>query len=112
MGSIYGVTVTSAIVQNFLAFGLPGALGDAATGEVRSDAPLGSSLALSANNVLQLIEKLRRSVFALEELPVELQAAVREVYSKALLVAFGASSAFALLAFIFSWAHRTEAMKS
>jgi len=35
MGSIYGVTVTSAIVQNLLAAGLPRALGPDATDEVR-----------------------------------------------------------------------------
>lgn len=34
MGSIYGVTVTSAIVQNVLMARLPAALGDAATDEV------------------------------------------------------------------------------
>jgi hypothetical protein len=34
MGTIYGVTVTSAIVQNVLAARLPEALGDAATEEV------------------------------------------------------------------------------
>ncbi len=34
MGTIYGVTVTSAIVQNVLLARLPEALGDAATDEV------------------------------------------------------------------------------
>lgn len=34
LGSIYGVTVTAAIVQNVLAAGLPGVLGDEATEEV------------------------------------------------------------------------------
>jgi hypothetical protein len=34
MGTIYGVTVTSAIVQNMLLARLPDALGDAATEEV------------------------------------------------------------------------------
>lgn len=34
MGTIYGVTVTSAIVQNILLARLPGTLGDAATEEV------------------------------------------------------------------------------
>lgn len=111
MGSIYGVTVTSAIVQNLLAAGLPGALGDAATDEVRSDPPNSPVHAMPANGAAQLIEKLRKSVFVLEELPAELQAAVRNVYRGALLVAFGASTAFAFLAFVFSWAHRTEAMQ-
>ncbi|KAK0631296.1 major facilitator superfamily domain-containing protein [Immersiella caudata] len=91
MGSIYGVTITSAIVQNLLAAGLPAALGPDASDE--------------------LIEKLRKSVFALQDLPPAIQAAVRALYGDALLVAFAASSAFALLAFVFSWAHRTEAMQ-
>jgi hypothetical protein len=50
-------------------------------------------------------------VFALQDLPPTIQAAVRELYGDALLVAFATSSAFALLAFVFSWAHRTEAMQ-
>jgi hypothetical protein len=36
MGTIYGVTVTSAIVQNVLLARLPETLGDAATEEVRA----------------------------------------------------------------------------
>ena len=36
MGSIYGVTITSAIVQNVLMARLPATLGDAATDEVSS----------------------------------------------------------------------------
>lgn len=35
MGTIYGVTITSAIVQNVLLARLPGVLGDAASEEVR-----------------------------------------------------------------------------
>ncbi|KAK5651660.1 hypothetical protein OQA88_11835 [Cercophora sp. LCS_1] len=91
MGSIYGVTVTSAIVQNLLAAGLPGALGPDASDE--------------------LIEKLRKSIDALQELPPAAQAAVRGLYGRALLVAFMASSVFALLAFVFSLPHRTKAMQ-
>ncbi|KAK3360674.1 major facilitator superfamily domain-containing protein [Lasiosphaeria hispida] len=91
MGSIYGVTVTSAIVQNLLAARLPEALGPEATDE--------------------LIEKLRKSIFALEELPPATKMAVRALYGDALKMAFIASSGCALLAFAFSWAHRTEAMQ-
>ncbi|KAH8890352.1 MFS general substrate transporter [Thozetella sp. PMI_491] len=90
MGTIYGVTATSTIVQNVLTARLPTALGDIASDE--------------------LIEKLRKSVFALDELPPEAQLAVRGVYSHALRFAFGASSAFALLSFLFSLAHRTGAL--
>ncbi|KAH7629491.1 major facilitator superfamily domain-containing protein [Sordaria sp. MPI-SDFR-AT-0083] len=87
MGSIYGVTVTSAIVQNVLMTRLPATLGDAATDE--------------------LIEKLRKSVFALRELSPELEKAVRALYGDALRISFLASTSFALLAFLFSFAHRT-----
>ncbi|KAL2260310.1 hypothetical protein VTK26DRAFT_5718 [Humicola hyalothermophila] len=91
MGTIYGVTLTSAIVQNVLLARLPAALGDAATED--------------------LIEKLRKSLFALEELPQDLQVAVRALYCDALRFAFAASSAFALLSFLFSLAHRTGPME-
>ncbi|KAL2162505.1 hypothetical protein VTH06DRAFT_7419 [Thermothelomyces fergusii] len=87
MGSIYGVTVTSAIVQNVLLARLPATLGDAATEE--------------------LVEKLRQSLFAIGELPPSLQAAVRALYHDALRIAFATSSAFALLSFLFSLAHKT-----
>ncbi|KAK3381747.1 major facilitator superfamily domain-containing protein [Podospora didyma] len=91
MGTIYGVTVTSAIVQNVLLSRLPETLGREATEE--------------------LVEKLRKSVFALRDLPLETEIAVRGLYSNVLRIAFAASSGFALLAFAFSWAHRTGALK-
>ena len=45
MGTIYGVTVTAAIVQNVLLARLPEALGDAATEEV-SNPTLSSTVCL------------------------------------------------------------------
>ncbi|KAK4183244.1 putative amino acid transporter [Podospora australis] len=87
MGTIYGVTVTATIVQNVLLTGLPGALGDLASEE--------------------LVEKLRKSLFAINELPPAAQLAVRALYCDALRIAFAASSGFAFLAFVFSWAHKT-----
>jgi len=62
-------------------------------------------------HLAQLIEKLRRSVFAIHDLPLDIQARVRALYGDALFIAFAASSSFALLAFLFSWAHRTAAMQ-
>ncbi|AEO64686.1 uncharacterized protein THITE_2110980 [Thermothielavioides terrestris NRRL 8126] len=91
MGTIYGVTITSAIVQNVLLARLPETLGDAATDE--------------------LVERLRKSLFSLEELAPELEWAVRSLYCDALRIAFAASSAFALLAFMFSLAHKTGSMQ-
>ncbi|KAK4162904.1 putative amino acid transporter [Cladorrhinum sp. PSN259] len=91
MGTIYGVTVTATIVQNVLSAGLPGALGSEATEE--------------------LIEKLRKSLFAINDLPPATQLAVRALYCDALRIAFAASSACALLSFLFSWAHRTGSLQ-
>lgn len=56
-------------------------------------------------------KKLRKSVFALQELSPELEKAVRALYCDALRIAFAASSAFALLAFLFSLAHRTGSLQ-
>ncbi|KAK4665364.1 hypothetical protein QC763_401220 [Podospora pseudopauciseta] len=91
MGTIYGVTVTAAIVQNMLLAGLPDALGDNASEE--------------------LVERLRKSLFAIGELSPTQQLAVRALYCDALKIAFAASSGLALLAFAFSWAHRTGSMQ-
>ncbi|KAK3332623.1 major facilitator superfamily domain-containing protein [Cercophora scortea] len=90
MGTIYGVTITAAIVQNVLMARLPATLGEQATEE--------------------LIEKLRQSVFALRDLPPDIEIAVRALYHDAIRIAFSASSAFALLAFGFSWAHKTGSL--
>ncbi|KAK1773793.1 major facilitator superfamily domain-containing protein [Copromyces sp. CBS 386.78] len=76
-GGIYGVTITSAIVQNVLMARLPATLGDVATDE--------------------LVEKLRKSVFALRELSPELEKAARALYGDALRISFLASTLFALL---------------
>jgi len=91
LGSIYGVTITAAIVQNFLAAGLPEVLGEDATEE--------------------LIERLRKSLFELLELPVEQQIAIRGLYGRALKVSFAASSSFALMAFLFSLLHSTGSLQ-
>ena len=90
MGTIYGVTISSAIVQNILVARLSETLGSEASEE--------------------LVDKLRKSLFALRELPPDIQMAVRALYSDALRIAFAASSSFAFLAFLFSWAHRTGSM--
>ncbi|KAK4139266.1 major facilitator superfamily-domain-containing protein [Dichotomopilus funicola] len=91
MGTIYGVTITAAIVQNVLLVRLPGTLGDAATEE--------------------LIEKLRQSLFSISELPPVLEVAVRALYADALRIAFAASSAFAAVSFLFSLAQKTGSLQ-
>ncbi|KAK3682826.1 major facilitator superfamily domain-containing protein [Podospora appendiculata] len=90
MGTIYGVTISAAIVQNVLMARLPATLGEQATEE--------------------LIERLRQSVFTLRDLPPDIEIAVRALYYDAIRMAFSASSAFALLAFGFSWAHKTGSL--
>ena len=59
----------------------------------------------------QLVEKLRKSIFALKELPFETETAVRALYADGLRVAFAASSGFALMAFMLSWALRTGSLQ-
>jgi hypothetical protein len=58
MGSIYGVTITSAIVQNLLAVGLPGALGPDASDEVRVQDFFAGGL--SANSVVVAHRKIEK----------------------------------------------------
>jgi len=58
-----------------------------------------------------LIEKLRKSLFSLHELPPDLEWAVHSLYRDALRIAFAASSAFAFLSFLFSLAQKTGALR-
>lgn len=91
LGTIYGVTSTAAIVQNVLVSRLSSALGSASSPE--------------------LIERIRQSVWVINELPPEAQLAVRGVYCDALRIAFVASSGFAFVSFAFSWLSKTGALK-
>ncbi|KAI1499953.1 major facilitator superfamily domain-containing protein [Biscogniauxia marginata] len=80
LGSVWGVSITSAIVQTTLSTRLPDAL---------SDVP----------DKWTVIDAIRHSVEALRELPADIQLKARMVYYDGLRYSFAASTAFAVIAF-------------
>ncbi|CAI4216060.1 unnamed protein product [Parascedosporium putredinis] len=83
LGTVWGVAITSAIVQTTLKTLLPAALGD-------------------IPNKWELIEEIRHSVTALKDLPPDVQLSARLVYYQGIRYAFAASTAFAGVALIAS----------
>ncbi|PKS06231.1 hypothetical protein jhhlp_006977 [Lomentospora prolificans] len=83
LGTVWGVAITSAIVQTTLKTLLPSALGD-------------------IPNKWEIIEEIRHSVTALKDLPPEIRLPARLVYYRGIRYAFAASTAFAAIAFIAS----------
>ncbi|KAI6775749.1 hypothetical protein HG530_002507 [Fusarium avenaceum] len=81
LGTVWGVSVTSAIVQTTLSIRLPDAL---------SEVP----------DKWTVIEKIRHSVDFIRELPPDVQLKARLVYYDGLRYAFGASTAVALLGLV------------
>ncbi|KAJ5081113.1 hypothetical protein N7456_013351 [Penicillium angulare] len=81
LGTVWGVAITSAIVQNTLYSGLPEAL---------SGVP----------DKWKLIDEIRHSVSAIHDLPAEIQMPVRMVYYHGIQLSFAASAAFGLIATI------------
>ncbi|KAJ5117960.1 hypothetical protein N7526_010983 [Penicillium atrosanguineum] len=81
LGNVYGVAVTSAIVQNTLRSGLAEAL---------SGLP----------DKWKVIDEIRHSVSAVRDLPPDVQLAVRLVYHRGIQLSFGASASFGLIASI------------
>lgn len=84
LGAVYGVALTSAIVQNFLATKLPMALH-------------------GVPHKARIIEEIRHSVFALRKLPPAEEAAARIVYHDAIKLAFAASGIFAVVSIVASF---------
>ncbi|KPA45211.1 mfs drug transporter [Fusarium langsethiae] len=80
MGTVWGVSTTSAIVQTTLSARLPEAL---------SGVP----------DKLRIIEQIRHSVDYIHELPLDLQLKVRLVYYDGIRYAFGVSTAVAVAGF-------------
>ncbi|KAI1025624.1 hypothetical protein LB503_006795 [Fusarium chuoi] len=78
LGTVWGVSVTSAIVQTTLSVRLPDALSDVA-------------------DKWRVIEQIRHSVDYIRQLPPDVQLKARLVYYDGLRYAFGASTAVALL---------------
>ncbi|SPJ80127.1 uncharacterized protein FTOL_08519 [Fusarium torulosum] len=81
LGTVWGVSVTSAIVQTTLSVRLPDAL---------SEVP----------DEWTVVEKIRHSVDFIRELPPDVQLKARLVYYDGLRYAFGASTAVALLGLV------------
>ncbi|KAK2030553.1 major facilitator superfamily transporter [Colletotrichum zoysiae] len=81
LGSVWGVAITSAIVQTTLSLRLPEALGD-------------------MPDKWTLIDEIRHSVAALKTVPVEARLPARHVYYEGIRYAFAASTAFAGIAVI------------
>ncbi|KAL4966322.1 MDR family MFS transporter [Aspergillus stella-maris] len=79
LGTVYGVAITSAIVQNELVRSLPGAL-------------------RGVPDKWKVIDEIRHSVSAIYELDPETQLAAREVYYGGIRMAFTASAAFCAVA--------------
>jgi len=101
LGTIYGVTITSAIVQNVLVLRLPKALWSI---DNRDQVGLIKTriVMVPISNGRQVIEEIRRSVFALRSLPAEVQVPARIVYYEAIRIAFLASAAFSACAVLAS----------
>ncbi|TPX07911.1 uncharacterized protein E0L32_010366 [Thyridium curvatum] len=79
LGTVWGVSITSAIVQTTLSVQLPKAL---------SDVP----------DNMKVVESIRHSVEALRHLPPDVQLKARLVYYEGLRYSFAASTCFALIA--------------
>ncbi|KLU90323.1 vacuolar basic amino acid transporter 2 [Magnaporthiopsis poae ATCC 64411] len=81
LGQVWGVAITSAMVQTTLSARLPAALGD-------------------IPEKAKLIEEIRHSVTALESLPVKVRLAARKVYYEGIRYGFATSTSFAAAALI------------
>ncbi|KAK1486403.1 major facilitator superfamily transporter [Colletotrichum cuscutae] len=81
LGTVWGVAITSAIVQTTLSLRLPEVLGD-------------------IPDKSRLIDEIRHSVTALKTLPVEVRLPARHVYYEGIQYAFAASTTFAGIALI------------
>ncbi|KAJ5085109.1 hypothetical protein N7532_009880 [Penicillium argentinense] len=79
LGTVWGVAITSAIIQNTLSSGLVEAL---------SGLP----------DKWKLIDEIRHSVSAIHSLPPDVQMAVRLVYYRGIRLSFGASASFGFIA--------------
>jgi hypothetical protein len=83
LGYVWGIALTSALIQNVLASNLPTALAGLANKE-------------------EVIDAIRHSVYALNELPPEAKAAAQAVYYDAIKAAFVLSVGMSVAAFLAS----------
>ncbi|KAL3474609.1 major facilitator superfamily domain-containing protein [Aspergillus californicus] len=92
LGTVYGVAITSTIVQNELVRSLPGAL---------SGVP----------DKWKVIDDIRHSVSAIYDLEPEIQLAARQVYYQGIKMAFAASTGFGAVAMVASMFARGRGLK-
>ncbi|KAJ8240459.1 hypothetical protein LV156_001014 [Aspergillus fumigatus] len=90
LGTVWGVAITSAIIQNTLRSGLSKALSGI------PDKWKVTSLKWS----ISIIEQIRHSVSAIQDLPPDIQMAARLVYHRGIRLSFAAAAGFAFLATI------------
>ncbi|KFH41987.1 putative transporter-like protein [Hapsidospora chrysogenum ATCC 11550] len=93
LGTVWGVSITSAIVQTTLSVRLPDALGE-------------------ISDKWRIIDEIRHSVDALWDLPPEIQLKARLVYYDGLRYAFAASTASAVVAVAASFAATATKLRS
>ncbi|KAJ5765832.1 hypothetical protein N7520_005391 [Penicillium odoratum] len=92
LGTVWGVAITSAIIQNTLSSGLAEAL---------SGVP----------DKWKLINEIRHSISAIYTLPPDIQIAVRQIYYRGIRLSFAASAAFALIATIAAFFTRGKGLE-
>ncbi|KAJ5698816.1 hypothetical protein N7462_000821, partial [Penicillium macrosclerotiorum] len=92
LGSVWGVAITSAIIQNTLNSGLGGAL---------SGIP----------DKGKIIDQIRHSVSAIHDLPPDVQMAVRMVYYKGIRLCFAASASCGVIATISAFFTRGKGLE-
>ena len=101
MGTVWGVAITSAILQTTLNNRLPSALAGIGESE-KAIIPDRSEEAHANESQLQVIDEVRHSVTALRKLRPPVQDLVRGVYYDGIRYAFAASTAVATLAVLAS----------
>ncbi|CAK7198650.1 hypothetical protein SEUCBS139899_001314 [Sporothrix eucalyptigena] len=87
LGMVWGVAITSAILQTTLSLRLPQVLADTIT---------------DTDELERVVDELRHSVSYLSDLPAELQLKARHVYYEGLQYSFAASAVVALIAVVAS----------
>ncbi|KAJ5528303.1 hypothetical protein N7513_012462 [Penicillium frequentans] len=92
LGTVWGVAITSAIIQNTLSSGLAEAL---------SGVP----------DKWKSINEIRHSISAIHDLPPDIQMAVRLVYYRGIRLSFGASAAFGLIATVAAFFTRGKGLE-
>jgi hypothetical protein len=102
MGAVWGVAMTSTISQNVLTHKLPIALANIPNKEkvTSSIHIIGYMDDQITNETIQIIQEIRHSVSALNNLPLDVQEHARLVYFEAIKYSFIASSTVAAIALI------------